>query len=230
MKYAALFVLCMLSACTMDPHRAPSEAPPEKLDPKTVELKNTQIHLDLIRDMIDKGQDYAALAHLQDLKQHGSNDDQVTLLEADCRRHLGQTAEADALYRKLVGGRLAGQAYHGLGLLYVRTNLTFALASLRRASQLLPTDADIRNDYGRALMEAGRNTEAMQELSTASELAPNQTKSRKNLIVLMMLMRNETAVTQLAQQSAIDPSEIQKLRAQAQRIKAQQPSKSAANG
>ncbi len=218
-----LAVSLSLGACVADPHRSPADVPPEKIDQKDIERKNAQIQLDLVRDMISKGQDYAALAHIQDLKQHGNGDDEVTLLEADCRRHLGQTAESDALYRKLVGGKLAGQSYHGMGLLYVRSNPVFALSSLRRAAQLLPTDPDVRNDYGRALMEAGRYNDAMQELSTASELAPETINSRRNLILLMMLMHNEPAVTQLAQQAAIDPAGLQKLRTQAQRIKAQQP-------
>jgi Flp pilus assembly protein TadD len=231
MKYLLLAAICLLAACVADPHHSSAaDVPPEKIDPKVVEQKNAQLHLELIREMVDKGQDYAALAHIQDLKQHGDNDEQVILLEADCRRHLGQVAESDQQYRRLLNGPLAGQAYHGMGLLYVRTNPAFALTSLRRASQLVPTDADIRNDYGRALMEAGRYNEAMPELSTASELAPDQKKSRKNLIVLMMLLRNEPAATQLAQQSAIDGNEMQKLREQALRIRSMQTSKPAATG
>jgi len=75
-------VICLLCACVADPHHSSAaDVPPQKIDPKIVEQKNAQLHLDLIRDMVEKGQDYAALAHIQDLKQHGDNDEQVILVE-----------------------------------------------------------------------------------------------------------------------------------------------------
>ena len=222
-RWIPLLACCALVACVADPHRSPSDVPAEKLDPQTVQAKSAQIHLDLIRDMIANGQYYAALAYLQDAKQHGNDDVEVRLLEADTRRHLGQNTEAEALYRRLLGGPVAGPAYHGLGMLYVKSNLGFAIANMRRAAQISPTDPDIRNDLGRALMEAGRYNEAMPELSTAAELAPNAVKSRKNLIVLMLVTGDEARALAVAQQSGVTPADLQKLRAQATSLKAATP-------
>jgi len=181
--WAPLPVLLLVACSTSTTHGGGSapQPPPEQQAPH---LNPDEIHADLIRQMLDNGQYYAAL------------------LEADARGHLGQVAQADALYRQLLGTRYAPQAYHGLGRLYVKTDLDGAIRNLRKAVEGAPTDVDFRNDLGYALMEAGRYTEAMTELSTAAELAPNQLKSRHNLIILAMLMGNEGAVQRLMQQES----------------------------
>jgi Flp pilus assembly protein TadD len=169
--------------------------------------------------MLDKKQYYAALAYIEDQKRSGEGGNELLLLEADARRHLLQTAQAEVLYRKLIGTAYEGQAYHGLGLLYVDSDISTAVQNLQRASQRLPTDVEIRGDLGYALMEAGRYTEAMPELSTAAELAPGQLKSRNNLIILMLLTGNDLAASKLAQQSGATPETMARLREQAQRIR-----------
>ena len=198
--WAPLPVLLMVACSTSTTHGggSASQPPPEQQAPH---LNPDEIHADLIRQMLDNGQYYAALAHIEDQKRT-SHSNELTLLEADARSHLGQVAQADALYRQLLGTRYAPQAYHGLGRLYVKTDLDGAIRNLRKAVEGAPTDVDFRNDLGYALMEAGRYTEAMTELSTAAELAPNQLKSRHNLIILAMLMGNEGAVQRLMQQES----------------------------
>jgi endonuclease/exonuclease/phosphatase (EEP) superfamily protein YafD len=59
----------------------------------------------------------------------------------------------------------------------------------------------------------------MPELSTAAELAPNQVRNRNNLIELMMLMDNESAVARLAEQAGSTPAELKHLREDAQVIR-----------
>jgi len=219
----AVFFCTSLGACSSHPSQQQHPAPPDDpLDAKLSDNKNEQVHTELIRQMIDKGEFYAALAHIQDARQDHANDPLLILLEAECRRELGQTARADALYRKLLMSPQAGEAYHGLGLLYVRTDLPFSVECLQRAARRLPTNAAVRNDLGRALMESGRYTEAVVELSTSAELAPDQVKSRNNLIVLMVLMGDEAAVQRLAEQAGTSPAELQGLRIQADSIRARQ--------
>ncbi len=215
-----LMLPLLLSACaSSSPHH--DDAAADKTESEAPHLKEGEIHADLIRRMLDNGQYYAALAHIEDQKR-STGGDELTLLEADARSHLGQVAQADALYRKLLGTRYAGQAYHGLGLLYAATDLEGAIRNLRIAVERVPTDVDFRNDLGYALMEAGRYTEAMPQLSTAAELAPSQLKSRNNLIILMMLVGNEGAVQRLAQESAATPQRMQQLRDSAQLIRDKQ--------
>lgn len=219
----ALMPLMLLSACTS---LHGGDAAAEKTENQAPHLKEGEIHADLIRQMLNNGQYYAALAHIEDQKRSGGNDE-LTLLEGDARSQLGQQALADALYRKLLNTRYAAQAYHGLGLLYVATDLDGAIRNLRYAVERAPTEVDFRNDLGYALMEAGRYTEAMPQLSTAAELAPTQLKSRYNLIELMMLMGNEVGAKRLGQQSAVTPEKMQQLRDSAQSIRNKQSARPA---
>ena len=226
MRLSWVLVL-LLSACTAAPQHV-TDAPADKAESEAPHLKESEIHADLIRQMLNNGQYYAALAHIEEQKRGGGSDE-LTLLEGDARSHLGQVAQADALYRKLLGGSYAAQAYHGLGRLYVAADLNGAIRNLRNAVERAPTEVDFRNDLGYALMEAGSYTEAMTQLSTAAELAPSDLKSRSNLIVLMMLTGNEGAVQRLAQGlgSAMTPEKMKDLRDSAQSIRDKQNARAA---
>ena len=210
MRIGVLLPLLLLCACSTT-HNSPGQAQTDKLDNEAPHLKDSEIHADLIQQMLDKGQYYAALAHIEEAKR-SSNSDQLRLLEADARRHLGQRVQAEALYRSLLNGAFAAPAYHGLGILYTETDLDAAIGNLQRAVERAPTNVDFRNDLGYALMTAGRYTEAMPELSTAAELAPAQTRSRKNLIILMILVGNENAAMRLGQETAVPPEGMRQLR------------------
>lgn len=221
--------LLTISACSMPgAHHNPADPGDESALAPT-QSKRDEVHLTLIHDMISHGQYYAALAHIEDEKKSvGEDDIQLRLLEADTRRELGQTDRARALYQSLKGTAMQGQAEHGMGLLYAREGrLDEAIKSLRQSSEALPTDVDIRNDLGYALMQAGQYGQAMPQLSTAAELAPDQLRSRNNLIILMYLMGNERAAVQLAQRSGLDQQALLKLRQDARNIQAQQRSNSA---
>jgi Flp pilus assembly protein TadD len=219
LKRLAVVALSLgFAACSHGPRRP--EPPPEAVDKESPAAKDQAVRMDLIREVINKGQYYAALAHIEEQKAGYGDSPELRLLEADTRRNLGQKTQAEALYRSLLAGPQAGQAYHGLGLLYAAGgDREGAILSLRSAARRLPTDVEIRNDLGYALMEAGRYTEAMPELSTAAELAPNQLKSRNNLIILMVLMGNEPAASRLAQQIGAGPDQMRRLRDEAQDIR-----------
>jgi len=225
-RWGGIALVLLLNACSTVHGSSGGNAGDKLDDQEAPHLKDEEIHADLIRQMLDKGQYYAALAHIEDQTRSGGND-QLTLLEADARSHLGQQTQADALYHKLLATHYAAQAYHGLGLLYAPTDLNGAIRNLRNAVERAPTEVDFRNDLGYALIEAGRYTEAMPQLSTAAELAPNQLKSRNNLIILMMLVGNEGAVQRLAQESAATPERMQQLRDSAQLIRDKQRARAA---
>ena len=217
----------VLTACSMPGAHQNPAAPADESGLAPTASKRNEVHLSLIRDMISHGQYYAALAHIEDEKKSTGNGDlQLRLLEADTRRELGQTAQARALYQSLKGTSMQGQAEHGMGLLYARQGrLDEAIQALRQSSAALPTDVDIRNDLGYALMQAGLYGQAMPQLSTAAELAPDQLRSRNNLIILMYLMGNERAAVQLAQRSGLDQQALLKLRQDARNIQAHQGSR-----
>lgn len=226
----ALVVLTALICGCATTHRGPSpEQKAEVEDAHETQEKESQIHLSLVQDMLDHGEYYAALAHIQDEERGGNHSPDVHLLEAEAHRHLGQADAARSLYQGLTMGPLAGKAYHGLGLMDAEAGrLRLGIGEMRHASQLDPTDVQTRNDLGFALMQAGDLAAAMPELSTAAELAPDQVLSRKNLFILMVLMGNEAAAAQIAQRSGFDNITVTRLRADAQRIQNDRKAREAA--
>lgn len=179
------------------------------------EENSAAVYTDLIRTMLAQGQYYAALAHIQQ-QRHERNSPELRLLEAEAQRQLGRTVEADRLYRQLLRGEYAAQAYRGLGLLHAGTNLPVATQFLREAVQREPTSADMRNDLGYALLSGGRYREALPEIATAVELAPHSGKARNNLILLLMLTHDEAGVKRVAEAGAVDKQALAQLRRQAQ--------------
>jgi len=225
--FAIIVMSAALSACSLPGGHSDPNAPATANDGLSdTAAKRNNVHLSLIRDMISRGQYYAALAHIEDEKKSvGPDDVQLRLLEADTRRELGQVDQARTLYESLMRTSMQGQAEHGIGLLYARQGqMDKAISSLRQAVDALPTDVDIRNDLGYALMQAGRYDQAMPQLSTAAELAPNQLRSRNNLIILMYLMGNDAAAMKLAQRSGLDAQSLARLRQDARNIQSQQRS------
>lgn len=178
------------------------------------------IHTDLIRNMLDQGQYYAAIAHIQASEREGGVTPELQLLEATARRNLGQAAQAQDLYRQLLKSPFIAEAYHGLGLISARTDLNTSVWQLRQAVQRKPTDAQMRNDLGYALMMAGRYDEALPELATAVELeaGSGSDKARNNLVLLMLVTGDEASVQRLVQQSGMTDATLAGLRRQAQSL------------
>lgn len=178
-----------------------------------------ELYGQLIRSMLDQGQYYAALAHVQQRQRSGGDRTELRYLEAEARRGLGQVAAADALYQGLLKTSYAARAYHGLGLLHAGHDLGRAIGYLREAARRAPTDADVRNDLGYALLRARRDDEALLELATAVELAPEAEKARNNLILLLIVRGDEAAVKRMAGEAAVPAETMARLRRQAAALK-----------
>lgn len=205
---AALVLLC--AACAA-PQRSGG-------DPAALSV-DREVYADLIRRMLDEGQYYAALAHVQQRQRSGGGDAELLrYFEAEARRGLRQVPEAHGLYAGLLKSKLAPQAYHGLGLLHAASDIRRAVAYLQEAATRAPTDAEIRNDLGYALMRAGAYDAAMTELATAAELKPDSDKARNNLLLLLLLRGDEAGVQKFAQEAAIPPQTVQRLREQARTL------------
>lgn len=188
--------------------------------PEDLAETDASVHVDLIRKMLDQQQYYAALAHIQEQQRLSGNSDQLRYLEAEARRDLGQSAQAEVLYRGLLNSKLAGEAYHGLGLLYASRDLNASVQYLREATHRNPTDAGARNDLGYALLRAGRYSEAMPELSTAVELEPTDDKARNNLLLLMMMTGDEAGVKRVIDEAGITPDVVARMRSDARNLQA----------
>lgn len=179
-----------------------------------------KIHTDLIRGMLRQQQYYAALAHIEaQMRESGANAE-LRLLEAEARRRLGQVAQAQALYRDLLRTNYAAEAYHGLGLTNVSTDLRTAVWQMQQAVQRKPTDTDMRNDLGYALMLAGQHGAALTQLATAVELeaGTGSRKARHNLILLMIVRGDEPAVRKLAAEAQLSEAALAEMRRQAQQF------------
>ena len=217
---ACVLLLACTSGCVTESRRAVDSAVAGEIPTDTPESRR-RVHIDLIRKMLDQEQYYAALAHVQAQARESGQTEELRLLEADAKRKLGQAAPAQAIYRELLKGRYAADAYHGLGLISVKTDLRTAVWQLQQAVQRRPTDAQMRNDLGYALMLSRRYTEALPELATAVELeaGTGSAKARTNLILLMLVQGDEAAVKRLAQQSGMSSEALAALRQQAQTLR-----------
>ena len=191
---------------------------PDELDSVDTEKSGRAVYADVITALIDQEQYYAALAHIQQQQRQQGNTDQLRFLEAEARRHLGQSAEAEKLYKQLLRSSFAAQSHRGLGLLYAPRDLNASVQHLREAVQREPTNAGMRNDLGYALMSGGRYREALTEIATAVELEPGLDKARNNLIVLLILSRDEAGVKRVAAAGSVNDKSLASLRRQAQNL------------
>lgn len=178
-----------------------------------------QMHVEAVRGLLEQNQNYAALAHVQQAQVGRAGSPVLRYYEAEALRRLQRTQSAEAIYRELLKTPLAAQGYQGLGLLMANSNPAAAAGHFRQAARLAPTDPGIRNDLGYALMLAGRYPEALAEFSTAAELAPGDERSANNLIVLMILMNDETSVRRLVADAGVEAARLAELRRQAQSLK-----------
>jgi len=173
------------------------------------------IRLGLIRQMIIEGKSHAAIAHLDASK---IKNEQAELLRADGLRQTGRALQAQAIYEQLKNSCVSGYAYRGLGLIASETGDTQqALRHLKAASDALPTEHTIRNDYGFVLMQSGEHASALHEFLTAVELAPDYRQSAHNLILLLYQQGDSAKAEMFAKQFGVVADEMQQLRTLAQK-------------
>jgi Flp pilus assembly protein TadD len=221
----ALLAAALMPGCATATRRQMDRTIEESVRSDTPESRR-DVHVELIRGMIDSGQYYAAIAHVQAQVQQGGTTRQLQLLEAEARRRLGQTGEAQALYRELLKSpEFQADAYYGLGLISARTDLRTGVWQLQQAVQRRPADPDMRNDLGYALMLARRYREALNELATAVELEAGrpESKARNNLVLLMIVTGDEPAVQRLVRETGMSPETLSGLRRRAQSLAAPAP-------
>ena len=205
----AATALGLLGGCAANPARAPALLADDSAPAQ-------QLHTDLVREMIAQGRHYAALAHIEELQRSGGPREELLLLHAQVLAKLGRGPEAEKEYRQLLGGSFAGEAQHGLGLLYASRDYRQSLQFLREATRLRPTDASVRNDYGYALLAGGYYRDARPQLATAYELDAGLDKYRNNYVLALLLLKDEAEVARVRQRSELSDKTLQTLRARVQ--------------
>lgn len=179
-----------------------------------------RIYADLIERLLDNGQYYAALAHVEEHRvQTGEREPRLDLYEARALYGLEQDGQAMAAYQGMLDGPLAAQAHHGLGLIYARRGqLEQAMPHFIAAVRGRPTDVSMRNDLGFALMQQGRYRDANLQLSTALELAPDNSRALHNLMMLLFASGEEARARALAESAELSPEQVERLRRDAQQL------------
>lgn len=183
--FLLLSLICVgFSGCAVLSGHTPT---PDEVASKATQADADKVHTELVQDMIKQHRYYAALAHIQQLQLDEGKTSQLMYLKAETLRKLGQTVKAGKYYRQLLKTSYAAQAQHGLGLIEVHNNMAAALKHLRKAVALKPTDGQMRNDLGYALMLDNRFDQARTQFETAVQLDNSNSRSRNNLIVLLLI-------------------------------------------
>lgn len=207
---AVLIVAGLLSGCAIVPDSAEQAALRERPE-------QPGVHVDLVQAMLNQGKNHAALAHVEELETRGDSDpDQLRWLRARAQYKLGEVDAAKRNYLILIDTPYAARAWHGLGLIAARYDLAEAVQDFNRAVAARPTDAQLRNDLGYTLMQAGRLTEARHHLATATELDPDAVQAQNNLVLSFLVAGQESQAQQLLRSFDIAPARLRELKAQSQ--------------
>ena len=196
----------------------PDKRPPNPDDVihQANERDAAQVHLDLVQNMIDKEQYFAALAHLEQIESAGETGPGVHFMKAEALRKMGRFSEAQAQYESLMGTPMEGQGHHGLGLLLARTDIDAAVAHLDQAVKSDPTNADFRNDLGYSYMLMGRLDIARLQFATAMQLKGKDARSTNNFIVLLLIQGRDADAAALASRADLSEADWRSLKQQAQ--------------
>lgn len=212
-----LLLSFFLVACQMSPQPRPETYAHKSCGAPT--NSDIGMRLDVVRKLIQQGQHYAALAHLDSLEV---DDLQVQYLRAEALRQSQRYDEAEPVYQRLLESCLNGEANHGLGLIAGRQGeIDKADDFLEQAAKLLPIDPRVRNDFGYVLLLKGQYSLARREFMTAIELDNDFLRAKSNLIVLYFLQNKNDSATIYAKKAGVDSALLSELRQEAEQIKKQ---------
>lgn len=185
---------------------ARQEVPEEAAGNAQTLAQKPDVYLQLIDGMQQRGIYYASLAHLDAFEARWPGRADAALLRAHALRETGQTEAARALYGRLLDGPLAARAYHGLGLIAVRTgDFEQGSVAMNHAAALAPTDATILGDQGYTFLMLGKFEEARLALLKAAELDEGNKRIGANLALLLALSGKLEQAQELMQRYDLAP-------------------------
>lgn len=174
-------------------------------------------YLGVIAQMQKEGLWFASLAHIDALESQWEASDHSRVLRADALRQTGNQELSAALYRQLLGGKLAGRAWHGLGLLAAaQGQFDLAVSHLQAAQKISPTDALLLNDLGYALMHTARGAQAGLPLKQAAQLLPQNVRIQSNLALYLAVFGQPEDAVAWMQQTAMGPEQRMRVLERAQ--------------
>ena len=207
-RLTLLIVIGLVAACSSTPRV--SAVPVEQGESCYQESdQNRNVRLDLIRQQVSEGQYLSAIAHLERERFDSAG---AQFLMAESLRKSGQQEAALKQYNALKSSCLAALGYLGAGkVLAVTGKLDQGLAALKTARDLLPTDANIRNDYGFALLANADYSGARHEFMTAVELQPGHAVAIRNLVLALILDSDNQTAWAVANHHQISLDDFQNL-------------------
>jgi Flp pilus assembly protein TadD len=173
----ALFAATLLSAC------APGTQVPLHASGGMRSADPTATRVDLADAMLETDRPDAALKIIRKARDEGHDSPDLTVVQARALIAQGLDGEAEALLDSVVvrTPRHAG-ALAALGILYLEQRRTDdAIGAFAKALKMTPTDPDLRNNLGFALLAGGHFAEAEAELREAVRLDPGHSRARNNL-------------------------------------------------
>lgn len=154
-----------------------------------------QVELDAIDELIASSQPYGALARLETLP---FSTQRHWLRWAQLMGKVDQLQLSEQAYRAIADACDSAEAYHGLGVVLLKTERTpQGLEALRQAKARDPASASIRNDLGIALLREGLYGQAAFELRTAYELSASQQGIARSMVAAYYLQGGEKLAKEL---------------------------------
>lgn len=167
------------------------------------------VKLDLVSQLIDEGNYYSALAHLEN---DDSKSPRALWLLAEAQRKTGLLSEAYNSYRDLSLTCMTASGHAGMAkILATRGDLDIAHQHMLEARKLAPTNADIRNDYGFILLAMQDFKAAQREFMTALQLAPGHPVALRNMIMSLVLDGDSRTAIRMAKNNGIEDAEFSSL-------------------
>jgi len=178
-------------------------------------------YLKLVEQMQKEGLWFASLAHIDALEQRWGVSSESTRTRAEALRQTGQTASAEAAYKRLLSTPLASAGYRGLGLLAgTRGNYAEAVQLLTQAQRRTPTDALLLSDLGYAQLRAGQIEDARLPLMQALQLRPDSTQAQANLALYLEVTNQRDQATALMDANRMSETTRLAVREAAQQLRA----------
>ncbi|WP_373084138.1 tetratricopeptide repeat protein [Zhongshania sp.] len=165
--------------------------------------------LDLVSQLINEGNYYSALAHLEN---DSTKSPQALWLRAEAQRKTGLLSEAYSSYRDLSLSCMTAFGHAGMAkILATRGDVSQAHQHMLKARRLAPTNSDIRNDYGFILLAHGDFKAAQREFMTALQLKPGHPVAIRNMVMSLILDGDSRTAMRMASNNGINSAEFKQL-------------------
>lgn len=205
--------VAMLAGCASQPSQTTPEGTVDTSDIACREAVQPEqrVDLEMIDTLMTKGRNHAALARLESKPMDGID---YWLRYGQLLASTGKLDAAEQVFREMVNQCEDGRSRHGLGMVLLKRNqVNAALSHLEAARSQAPASAQVRNDYGYALLLVGRYQDAAFELRTALELANGQGPVRQNVAVAYLLTDDQQGLDALKSDYGFSEDELDYARA-----------------